>query len=426
MSEMHGETAPNEFRRGWPIVLAACGGIALGLAPIPFYEIGSLAPELAKAFGWGMGTIMAGVLFMVCAALIASPVVGFLADRYSARRVAVVSIVGFSTSLALFSLQQGSLPLFYANWILLAITGAGTLPITWTRSINQNFNAQKGLALACALAGTGLSGFLLNPATAIVIKVLGWRAAFLFLGLMPLLIALPLAAVCFREPAASAVRPQGTKAASEGRLFGEAIRDFRFWLIGLAVLPVAFATTGPVANFQSILKGQGVDQVTILHVVPFVGLAVVVGRLAGGWLVDRIWAPAVAVGLFTVSAASTWLLVNGPATSGGALFAVLGVGLATGLESDLIAFLAARYFGARSYGSIYGTLYAFFGLGAGIAPLVYGRAFDLTKSFASVVTWSAWAMFGGGLLLLFLGNYRYKVASRKREFLVEIIPTDIL
>ena len=407
-------TGSEEFRRGWPIVLASCAGIALGLAPIPFYEIGLFAPELAKAFGWGTGTIMTGVFSMVCAALIASPVVGFLADRYGARRVALLSIVCFGICLSLFSLQNGSLPLYYANWVLMAITGAGTLPITWTRIINQNFNVQKGMALACALAGTGVSGFVLTHATAGVIAALGWRAAFLFLGLMPVLIALPLAAICVRDPAASAARPQGAKTPADGRMFGEAMRDFRFWLIGLGVLPVAFATTGPIANFASILKGQGVDHETIARHVPLVGLAVIAGRLGGGWLIDRIWAPVVAVGLFTVTAVATWLLVNGPVTSGTVLFGVLGVGLATGLESDLIAFLAARYFGARSYGSVYGTLYVFFGIGAGIAPLVYGRAFDLTKSFVSIVTWSAWAVFGGGLLLLFLGNYRYQPVSRKQ------------
>jgi MFS family permease len=411
-------TGSGEFRRGWPIVLACCAGIALGLAPIPFYEIGLFAPELSKAFGWRTGTIMAGVFFMVCAALIASPMVGFLADRYGARRVALTSIVCFGICLSLFSFQNGSLPFYYANWVLMAITGAGTLPITWTRIINQNFNVQKGMALAWALAGTGVSGFVLTHATAGVIAALGWRAAFLFLALMPLLIALPMVAVCVREPAGSGVRPQGTAAPTDGRLFGEAMQDFRFWLIGLGVLPVAFATTGPIANFTSILNGHGVDHETIVRFVPLVGLAVIAGRLAGGWLIDRVWAPLVAVGLFTVSAAATWLLVNGPVTPGSVLFGVLGVGVATGLESDLIAFLAARYFGARSYGSIYGTLYAFFGLGAGAAPLAYGRAFDLTNSFVPVVTWSAWAMFGGGLLLLFLGNYRYQPSSERAQELV--------
>jgi MFS family permease len=90
------------------------------------------------------------------------------------------------------------------------------------------------------------------------------------------------------------------------------------------------------------------------------------------------------------------------------LFGILGVGLAAGLEFDLMSFLTARYFGPRAYGGIYGTMYAFFGLGSGIAPLVYGRAFDANRSFTGVVTLGAAAMFAGGLLLLLLGPYRYR------------------
>ena len=57
-----------------------------------------------------------------------------------------------------------------------------------------------------------------------------------------------------------------------------------------------------------------------------------VGRLSGGWFVDRIWAPLVGLALFTLAAAASWLLVNGPPTHGTVLFGVLGVGLAAGLE----------------------------------------------------------------------------------------------
>jgi predicted MFS family arabinose efflux permease len=401
-----------EFRRGWPIVLASCVGIALGLSPIPFYEIGLFAPEIAKEFGWGIGTIMAGVFFMMCGSLLASPAVGYLADRYGARRVALTSIVCFGIFLSLFALQSGSLPLYYANWFLLALTGAGTLPITWTRAINQNFDLKKGLALGIALAGTGASGFLLKPATASVVAAHGWRAGFVFLSLMPILISLPLAALCFRQPASTPASAGRNMANPEGRTFGEAIRDYRFWFIGLGILPVAFAISGPIANLESILRGHGVGRDTILRIVPLLGLAVIVGRLGGGWLMDRVWAPAVAIGLFTFSAAASWLLVNGAASPPYVAFGVLGVGLAAGLEFDLMAFLTARYFGPRSYGGIYGTMYAFFALGSGVAPTVYGRAFDVTKSFTSIVSIGAAAMFIGGFFLLFLGPYRYQPSSQ--------------
>jgi hypothetical protein len=45
------------FARGWPIVLSAMFGIALGLSPMPFYTIGIFAPMLAHEFHWTFAQI---------------------------------------------------------------------------------------------------------------------------------------------------------------------------------------------------------------------------------------------------------------------------------------------------------------------------------------------------------------------------------
>lgn len=395
-------------------MLSSCVGIALGISPIPFYEIGLFAPSLAAEFHWGMGAIMAGCLFMMGGCLAASPVAGFLADRFGTRRVVLASILGFGASLAMFALQTGSLPLYYANWFVMALAGAGTLPVTWTRSINQHFDRDKGLALGLALAGTGLSGLLIKPATGAVIAHFGWRAGFLFLAALPLAIALPLAGFCLREPRELRRSPAPADsrrgASLEGRSLRQAVRDWRFWIIGGAIVPVAFAIAGPIANLEAILLSQGVERGVILRVAPLVGLAVIAARVAGGWLVDRVWAPAVGMGLFTLAAAASWAVVHLPPAPGTVLFGVLGIGLAAGLEFDLMSFLTARYFGPRAYGGIYGTMYAFFGLGSGAAPLLYGRAFDATGSFTVIVSVGAAAMGVGGLMLLLLGPYRYEPA----------------
>jgi hypothetical protein len=71
-----------------------------------------------------------------------------------------------------------------------------------------------------------------------------------------------------------------------------------------------------------------------------------------------------------------------------------------------MAFLVARYLGMKSYGSIYGTLYGFFALGAGIGPTVYGAVFDRTRSYSGVLSGSSVLFIAGGLLLLALGRYR--------------------
>lgn len=115
------------------------------------------------------------------------------ADRHGVRKVALTSIVLFSLTLGLFTLQSGSLPFYYATWLLVAIVGAGTLPITWTRAVNEVLDIRKGLALGITLAGSGISSLCLKPLTAALLAAYGWLAAFGFLALLPLLVSFPLA-----------------------------------------------------------------------------------------------------------------------------------------------------------------------------------------------------------------------------------------
>ena len=176
-----------EFRQGWPVVLAAMLGIGLGLSPVPIYTTGALAPHLAQAFGWGFGEIMAGLTVMTFTVLIASPVVGLLADRYGVRPVALTSVVLFGLSFMGFAFSNGSLPLYYATWAVMAVAGAGTLPVTWTRAVNNRFETRKGLALGLALLGTGLFGYLVKPLTAWLVVEFGWRGAYVAIGALPLL-----------------------------------------------------------------------------------------------------------------------------------------------------------------------------------------------------------------------------------------------
>eukprot|EP01035_Chromulina_nebulosa_P002078 gene2077-2796_t len=67
--------------------------------------------------------------------------------------------------------------------------------------------------------------------------------------------------------------------------------------------------------------------------------------------------------------------------------------------ADVIAFLAARYFGMANYGAIYGALYMPFGIGSAISPILYGKVRDLTGGYDAMLG-AAVAMFAlGGAML---------------------------
>lgn len=388
-----------EFRRGWGVVLAALLGIGLGLSPVPFYTIGMLAPELNKAFGWAFSAMMMGLPIMTLGVLVASPLVGLLADRFGVRRVALSSIVLFSLSFMAFGLNPGSITLFYLNWAVMAVVGAGTLPITWTRAVNNRFDVHKGLALGLSLIGTGIFGFMVKPLTAWLIAEHGWRAAYVAVGTLPLLIALPIAYLAFHDA-------EGSGGTAAGLSFREALRSYRFWVLAFSFTLVSFSVGGLIPNMENILKTAGFARAEVVALVTLIGLSVTAGRLVGGWLIDRLWAPGVACVMIGLPAVACYLLASSELSVSAARGAIVMIGIASGVEYDLMAFLVARYFGMKSYGAIYGAQYGFFALGAGLAPVVFGRAFDNTGNYNSVLLLSAVFLIVGAASLLALGRYR--------------------
>ena len=409
----HKAAGYSEFRRGWPVVLASMFGIGLGLSPVPFYTIGMLAPELHKAFGWEFGAIMIGLMIMTLGVLVASTVVGYLGDRFGVRRVALISVVLFALSFMAFSLSNGSIVLFYINWGVMALVGAGTLPVTWTRAVNNHFDTRKGLALGFSLLGTGIFGFLIKPFTAWLILAYGWRTAYVVIGMLPLVLAFPIAFFAFHDLGAKSDTADERRRASAARTLatpgmtlGQALKSWRYWVLAFAFVCVSFGVGGPIPNMENILKVAGFTREDTVSLVALIGLSVIAGRIVGGWLIDRFWAPGVAFVMLSLPAVSCWLMADGGMTVPAAGAAIFLIGFAAGVEYDLMAFLVARYFGMKGYSAIYGSLYGFFALGAGIGPVVFGKVFDKTGSYGPVLGTSAALLMAGAISLLFLGRYQ--------------------
>ncbi len=396
-----------EFRTGWPLVLSAMLGIGLGLSPVPFYTIGMLAPELVKAFGWSFGQVMAGLSVMTFTVMLVAPFTGLLADRFGVRWVTLGSVLAFGLSFMGFALNNGSLIQFYVTWAIMAAAGAGTLPMTWTRAVNGAFDSARGLALGLSLLGTGIFGYLVKPLTAWLIVELGWRGAYVVIGFLPILVALPVGFICFHDPAVHRPGHQVPVITdAPGLTMRQALREWRFWVIGSAFLPVSFAVGGIIPNMENILRIAGFERADMIELVQLIGLSVILGRVLGGWLIDHFWAPGVAFFLLAAPVGACLLFVQGGMGFELAAISILLVGFAAGIEYDLMAFLVARYFGLKNYSAIYGAQYGFFALGAGTGPAIFAAIYDRTGNYDTQLMLSAALMLFGATMLLTLGRYR--------------------
>lgn len=401
----------SEFRKGGRVLFAAMIGVGCGASPIPFNVLPAVIGPIHAELGWSFLQISLGItVFGVIASLLA-PVYGAAADKWGVRPVAIASLVGFAITFALFALMPPSLAAWYGLWALVGIVGIGSTPVTWSRAINMWFVKNRGLALGIMLLGTSLAGIIVPQLAqaAIAGRFIGsgWRAAFPMLALLPLLVAVPLALLWFREPSV-AERPPGISDAHgnlTGLKVGEAMRGYRYWVIWVSIACVALAYGGVFINMIQIAGLHGFAPAQGATVMSVMAVGILAGRVITGLLFDRFWAPGVLAPVLLGPALSCWLLMGSDSSLPTLMAGALLLGFAAGAESDLIAYLAGRYFGMAHYGKIYGLLYMPFGLGSAISPAIYGAVRDATGSYDAMLMVAIGLFAVGGLLPLTLGRY---------------------
>ncbi|NJS14643.1 MAG: MFS transporter [Sphingopyxis sp.] len=402
-----GTAESNEFRRGWTVLLAGFLGTMCGASPLPFNVLGFLFKPLEAEFGWNVQQVSLGITVFGITASLLAPVFGSLADKFGVRKVAIWSLVGFVVAFSSLYFTPPQLIGFYALWFLVGMVGIGSTPVTWSRGISLWFVRQRGLALGIMLVGTSAAAFIVPQIAVRAIENFGWREMFPVVALLPLLIALPVTLLLFREPRAEE-RPAALSTATgevAGMTFKEAMQTRQFWLLWISIFLIASAYGGAHIHLPAIVADHGIGPKEAAGFMGVVGIGLLIGRVGVGFLLDKFWGPAVAFPVLCLPAIACYLLLGTDSDRTMMTAAAFLLGFAAGAESDLIAFLAARYFGMAHFGRIYGMLYMPFGFMSAVSPLIYGTVKVQAGSYDPILTIAAFVFIAGGALLLGLSKY---------------------
>jgi MFS family permease len=391
-------------------VLAASIGVACSSIVLPFYTIGAFVKPLAAEFGWARADVTSAIIFSTGIGALTAPIIGWLSDRYGPRALAIPSLIGLSVGFMVAAAMNGELWMFFAAYACMAVFGAGTIPVTWTRAIATSFDKQRGLALGLTLTGSGVCGILAPIFAVWMIEHWGWRGAYIGIGLLPIVLALPIVLIAFKpRPYFAAATESGAPDAQPsldnwGLTLGQAMRGYRFWLLCVSILGIYLAVSGISPNLIAALTDEGMSATTAASAAGTFGIAVMLGRVLIGYLVDRVWAPGVACVVLALPAIGCWMLTTEQSFAN-TVFAIALIGFAAGAELDLMAYFAARYFGVRHYAKIYALLYAMLCIAGGIAPRLFSAVYDRTQSYDQGFTIAAVLFVFGAVILLGLGRY---------------------
>lgn len=410
---IHDAPSQGEFARGWRALLASFLGIGFGMSPMFMFTSGIFAGALEHEFGWSRSAIMGAAIFDTIAVLTTGLLAGRLIDRIGARPVAIFSCTMLGLMTMTLSFTTGSILVFYGLTAIRAFTAVGTMPPAFAKVVSARFDKRRGMALGIALSATGVAGMILPPYVQLIISQYGWRAAYIALGLLPLVLALPSILLFLPRhdgkvaaaAQASAARTGDPAPAVEGLSLGEALRGYRFWLMGLVAMAAGIGLGGILGNLVPLLIDRGFSPGAAATQLSLYGLVIVFGRLFAGWLLDRHWAPGVGSVFLASPAIGALLLWGGADTLSVVSIAVVLVALASGAEFDLMAFLTAKYFGRRNFTALYSGQNALFAAGAGTSPAIFGAVYDSTRSYTTALLLAAVLFAASSAAILMLGRY---------------------
>lgn len=367
---------------GWA-VLAVSSLIMFGTGPGQSHLIGLFFDPIQAELGLDRTEIaMAyGAATLVAALLL--PRMGRLVDRYGPARM--IALIAFGLGLAAIAFS------FATGWIYLAIgfaalrfLGQGSLMMNCGNLTSQWFDRKRGFAIGLMTLGFPISIALHPPLAQWLIAAVGWREAWIWLGVATWVTLIP-AALLFlhNKPEDVGLRPDGEAPLAAGvsapivggHTRAEALRMPAFYLIVAGMFSLSMLVTSLHVEYTGILKAHGLSPQTAASMFTVTGVSAAVLMPLVGRLLDRWPTKWMYFGGLWVMALSLLSVTMVDSVATAVVFAAI-FGLNNAVTITYVSYLWPRYFGRAHLGSIQGTGQMIVIFGASLGPLPLGWALD--------------------------------------------------
>ncbi len=371
-----------EWQTYWYLPLVAALGYATSTLFV--YSMGPFFEPLQTAFNWSRAQVSMGVSTAALLTSIFCIPLGFLVDRNGPRKVGLAGVLMVCGSYALLGTATGSDSNWIMLWSIIAIAMVATQTTVWTSAVNSRFFASRGMALAVTLSGASVAISIFPVMATYLISEFGWRNGFTYLGLSWAAIVFPFLFFGFRG--ANDKKKHEEKYANNtqnlpGLAFKEGIRSAPMIKLLLGSSFFSFTAVSIVMHFVPILKDSGVPAMEAAGIASLIGVFSIIGRLGTGFLLDRFPGHLVGATAFAIPLIGCVLLLIDPSNPTYQLVAACVFGLTLGSDVDVIAYLAAKYFGMKNFGALFGVLVMALSLGTAFGPTTAGAVFDKYGSY---------------------------------------------
>jgi MFS family permease len=338
-------------------------------------------------FGWSRASISLVLSVNLLLFGIASPVSGWLIDRYGPRRVMLGSLVAVAAGVA-GTMAMSRYYQFFLVWGIGVGVGAGGVGTVLTAAVaNRWFVERRGLALGVLGSASSTGQLIFIPLFMAVIASAGWRTASLVQVVLTASLV-PIVLLWMRDdPADVGLAPFGMRPAPQAAGGAAprsdlhlplATRDMfatsTFWLLATSFFVCGGTSAGLIGTHMIPHElDHGISQVAAASVMGVMGGLNFVGTIFSGWMTDRVSPRKWLALMYVLRGVSLLLLPFAHDLTGLLVFAVV-YGLDWFATVPTTMAIAADTFGRRDIGRVYGWIFLAHQIGAALMASAAGVA----------------------------------------------------
>ena len=325
---------------------------------------------------------LAATCFMIVSA-VSMPFVGRLVDSFSVRTVVSIAVVIASVGIGLMGLAQTQWQVILLYGIIFAIGNGGSSVGPIGVMISRWFERGRGTATSAAMSGNALGQLIIITALASALVHIGWRNAYITLGVVNLLIVVPLVIAFVRsdpDPAQPA-DPESPRTAKSTALPVKTIfASHQLWLLLVVYSICGFQDFFIATHIVAFAQDKGLSAAFSGSLYAFMGLLGMLGVMSAGLLADRFGSTRPTALCFLARIACFGLIIFSQNTTAIVIFALL-YGFTFLITAPLTVTFAGNMFGAPRLGMMSGIINMTHHIAGGLGALVGGLVFDARGSY---------------------------------------------